>query len=159
MGMVGNFIALEQADLDALYDEPTAIEAILQNEQDRIFDIGKAWHGIHFMLTGQSFGGEGPLARVVFGEAPIGEAEIGYGPALGSSIETVQQIASALAELSPFTFRKRHTLAELEEAEIYPACWDEGPRALDELEAGFITLKQFYSEAAAQKLAVITFIS
>ena len=159
MSMVGNFMAVEQADLDALFDEPTAIGAILQNEQDRIFDIGKAWHGIHFMLTGQPFGGEGPLARVIFGEASIGEMDVGYGPALGSSIETVQQIAAALDEISPYTFRKRHTLVELAEADIYPACWDEGSRELDTLEQGFVLLKQFYAEAAAQKLAVITFLS
>jgi hypothetical protein len=159
MSMIGNFLALEQTRLDELRENPENIASFLHEEHATdIIDVDKAWHGIHFVLTGTQYGGEQPLANVVFGAEPISEEEVGYSPALGTSSDHVKSIAEALGQLTENDFRARFDAAALEAADIYPQIWDEGDEALDYLASYFVELKAFYASAAQDGKAVITFI-
>lgn len=160
MSMIGNFLALPQDELDCLFEEPEAIASALDEKYaDAIVDIDKAWHGIHFVLVGEQYGGEPPLSNVVFGAKPIGEEDVGYGPALGTTAESVKQIAAALDEISEEKFREKFDASALEKADIYPQIWDEGDEALDYLASYFAELKDFYKSAAKSGNAVITFLN
>lgn len=44
-------------------------------------DLDKAWHAIHYLLTGEADEVPGPLGFLVSGGAPVGAIEVGYGPA------------------------------------------------------------------------------
>ncbi len=41
-----------------------------------LLDIDLAWHTIHFLLTGEPWGGIGPLARAILGTAPGGALDV-----------------------------------------------------------------------------------
>ncbi|MBV8634154.1 MAG: YfbM family protein [Burkholderiaceae bacterium] len=160
MSMIGNFLAVTQAELDALYADPEAVGTVLYEEKmSEVVDIDKAWHGIHFMLTGEQYGGDGPLAQVIMGGEPIGEEDVGYGPARGLSALEVKAIAAALSAVSEQQFRERFDQAALSEADIYPQIWDEGDEALDYIAHNFSETRRFYEAAAANGMAAVLFVS
>jgi hypothetical protein len=160
MSMIGNFLSIPQEELDALYRDPEQIgTAIYETYRDKTIDVDKAWHGIHFLLTGEQYGGEPPLANVVMGLEPIGDENIGYGPAMGTPAQDVKKIAAALDSITEEEFRFKFDPVALKEADIYPEIWDEGKVALDYLTTYFKKLQEFYKSAAAHGHAVITFIS
>lgn len=160
MSMIGNLLAIPQSELDALYDDPETISACLYetHEADTV-DVDKAWHAIHFTLTGDSYGGDGPISQPILGGTPIGDEDVGYGPARGLSAPEVQKVAAALAAISEASFRAKFDPAALEAADIYPQIWDEGDEALDYIAEYFLVMKQFYEQAAEKGLAAVLFIN
>src|SRR5687768_10108992 len=115
MSMTGNLRAASNEEIAALRAEPGAIEDFLygpdpddEEFQDRLVAQGdleyldKAWHGLHFLLTGSAWEGSPPLDFLVAGE-PIGEEEIGYEPPRAHSSETVAEVAAALAPIDQDT--------------------------------------------------------
>ena len=160
MSMIGNFLAVPQEELAALFDAPEQVGPTLyEKHADKVIDLDKAWHAIHFVLTGEQYGGEPPLANAVFGEAPIGEEDVGYGPALGTQADNVKRIAEAICSISESDFRKKIDVRALSDADIYPSIWDEGPEAVDYITDYFKELQSFYKGAAQNGSAVITFIN
>ncbi len=160
MSMIGNFLAVPPEELNALFDAPENIGPTLyEKRSDDVVDLDKSWHAIHFVLTGEQYGGIPPLSNAVFGEAPIGEEDVGYGPALGTQSESVKRIAEAICSIGEEEFRKRINVQALSEADIYPSIWDEGPEAADYITDYFKELQSFYKDAAQNNMAVITFIS
>jgi hypothetical protein len=158
--MIGNFLAVTQEELDQLYSSPNKLPAFLYEEkQNEILDVDKSWHAIHYTLTGTAYGGDTPLANVVFGITPIGEEDVGYGPALGTDSDAVKAIANALNEITETQFKEKFDAYALATTEIYPQIWDEGDEALDYVATYFNELREFYREAAEKDLAIITFIN
>jgi hypothetical protein len=160
MSMIGNLLALPQAELDALHAGHIPVSTYLyETRTDDIVDLDKAWNGIHFMLTGEMWGGTGPLANVILGGVPIGEEDVGYGPARSLTAAQASEVAQALAGISAADFRARFDAAALAEAEVYPQIWEEGDDALDYVADYFEEARHFYQTAAEQGLAVIQFIN
>jgi len=160
MSMIGSFLAIPQAELDALYVNPESVPTILyETHKSEIVNIDKAWHGIHFMLTGEQYGGNGPLAKVIMGGVPIGEEDVGYGPARGMSASEVKEVAAALSGVSEEMFRAKFNQAAMNDADIYPQIWDESNEALDYIAENFCEAKRFYEAAASDGMAVILFVN
>src|SRR5262245_17894050 len=85
MSMIGNFLAISKEQLVSLIAIPESIDSFVFPQDDYgihedVLDIGKAWHGIHFLLTGSTWHGDPPLSWVVMGGVPIGPDIFGYGP-------------------------------------------------------------------------------
>ncbi len=160
MSMIGNFLAVTQEELEQLYSSPNKLSEFLYEERlNDILDVDKSWHAIHYTLTGTAYGGDAPLANVIFGVTPIGEEDLGYGPALGTDSVAVKAIAKALSEITETQFKEKFDVYALATAEIYPQIWDEGDEALDYVATYFNELRDFYQEAAEKDLAIITFIN
>lgn len=160
MSMIGNLLAVSQADLDSLYQDPAAVpDYLYEARAGESVDLDKAWHAIHFVLTGEVYGGEGPLAQAVLGGVPIGDEDVGYGPARGLPVGDVKAVASALAQVSESDLRAKFDAGALTEAEIYPQIWDEGDEALDYVLDNFLEVQRFYQDAAAKDMAAILFIN
>jgi hypothetical protein len=160
MSMIGSFLAISDAELADLLEDPSPIGDLLhESRAESVEDIDKAWHGIHFLLTGSAAGSDSVLANVVFGTTPIGDEDVGYGPAMGTRAAVVRQIAAALDQITEDSFRSRFDAAALEKNDIYPNIWDEGEDALDYLASYFLQVKAFYSAAASRGDAVITFLN
>ena len=156
MSMIGHYLAVPQSRLDALREEPDQIDEFLSGpDAGEAVDIEKAWHGLHFLLTGSVAAGTGPLANVVFGREPIGD-DLGYGPAMVTDADAVQAVASALAAVTDDRLRARFDPDAMDE--IYPNIWDEGDEALDYLLDHLQALRAFYRDAAASGHAVITWL-
>src|SRR4051812_41190420 len=120
--------------LDALlYDDPS--------EELPEVDADKAWHGIHWLLTGSADETQpaaatrglfrrrtattvGPEGMAVLGGEPIGE-DNGYGPARVLRPDEVVAVAEALRPLTPEVLGHRMDSAAMAAAELYPGIWDE----------------------------------
>lgn len=157
MSMVGNFRRLGETDLQRLLKAPDLIAGYLYEKPPEEFgpftdlDIDKAWHGIHYLLTGSACEGDFPLGFIVQGGAVIGEVDVGYGPARGFSAKEVGAIAKALAGLDADAMRARFNPQAMMAAEVYPRIWDRPPAEDDTL--GYLTeyykqLRDFIAGAA-----------
>jgi len=164
MGMVGCFAAVDPVVLDRLKADPGLIEEYLYpddgDEPPNAMDVDKAWHGIHFLLTGDPDGGEAPLAWAVLGGEEIGE-EIGYGPARFLTPQQVKQVSEALAALGESALRERFDAEAMAKAEIYPdGIWvREGEEALEYLVENYRELVVFYAGAAARGDGALIWLS
>jgi Domain of unknown function (DUF1877) len=159
MGMIGNYLIVTQSALDELYQGSKSVSKFLyEDNQDDVIDIDKAWHGIHFVLTGSQYGGEEPLVNVVMGGVPIGEEDVGMGPARGLTIAEVIAVADALQSIDEAEFRKRFDLEALAANDIYPQVWT-GEDDLEYLASHFSTLRETFLKAAREGKAMIVFIN
>ncbi|HTO00050.1 MAG TPA: YfbM family protein [Microthrixaceae bacterium] len=131
------------------------VEAFIQWLEDsdgRIsFDVDKAWHAVHFTLTGEEWNPIGPFGEVVLGGEPFGE-EIGYGPARWLSPEAVANAARELVNLSPDEFAGRLDLSSMFDNNIYPEIWNRDPvdeQLVEYVVAGYTEIRDRFTEAAA----------
>ena len=70
-------------------------------------DLDKAWHGIHYLLTGTAWEGGRPLNFLVAGGRPVGDIDVGYGPARVLSAAETRGAHEALTQLSDDDLRGR----------------------------------------------------
>jgi hypothetical protein len=161
--MIGNFRRLAATELDALLANPEGISAFLYEDdaaqdEEVSLDIDKSWHAIHYLLTGAAWGGTGPLANAVLGGLPIGEEEVGYGPARFIRSIEVAEASQALQGISSEQLWSRFDAKAMREAQIYP-----------DLEGGdddrkyvcnyFEDMKKFFAAAAANGDAMILYLN
>jgi len=152
--------------LRELLDEPDLILDFVAEEvpANQELDLAKAWHGLHFMLTGSDWEGPEPFAYLLDGGEAIGNEEdhdLGYGPARGLSNAEVTRFSAALDGLSEPDFKARYDSAAMDELEIYPLDWskEEKPEEIvGWLATSFKELKQFVHEAAAAKQALLIYL-
>lgn len=165
MGMVACFAALSPSDLNALRKDTDRIEEFLcpddgDSEPPNYIDLDKAWHGIHYLLTGLAEGGPEPQSLAVFGGEEFGP-EIGYGPARFLTGDQVRRVAEALAGITPESLAQRFDAEDMEAKQIYPdVIWvRDGEEALAYALENYRQLQIFYQEAAARGDAVIQWLS
>ena len=161
MSMIGNFLQLSSDQLAALIADPASVEAFIypeDEEREDGIDIDKAWHGIHYLLTGNASGGEPPLADVIFGGTEIGD-DFGYGPARYLTADEVKAAATALKDITPEVLRSKYVASELSENEIYPETWnDPDGDAVEYLATWYQTLRDYYIDAAAKNNAMLIYL-
>ena len=90
-------------------------------------NVDKAWHGLHWLLTGTADEGELPLSFLLAGgrEVDDGDADIGNTHTL--SARETRDVAAALDWLSDDDLRARFDAAEMTRLDLYPGIWDRGP--------------------------------
>jgi hypothetical protein len=117
--------------------------------------LDKAWHGVHFLLSGAMEPGESLPSQAVLGGSEIGEDFSGYGPARCFRPHEVAELAAALGgEAAEREAAERFDPRRMTELQIYPFGWSAGDRewVLDALRS----LRSFYADAAAAGRAVLT---
>lgn len=161
MGMTASFVAVSPRELEALRaDAATApdffAERLGQQNAPGVIDIDKSWAAIHFMLTGEQWGGKPPESLPVLGGTEIGES-MGYGPVRYLVPAEVKAASEVLEALPASQLKERFIPERLEEAEIYPAgIWlDEGLEGFDYIEHWYEQLRTFYRLAARDGSAVL----
>ncbi|QDU76482.1 hypothetical protein Pan97_35320 [Bremerella volcania] len=122
-------------------------------------DVDKAWHGIHFLLTGTDWEGEGPEAFIVHGGQEIAE-EVGYGYPRGFTSQEVKEIDAVLSSMDAQNLYDNADPAEFAKYGIYPEVWKDEPK---EECIGYVTeyfqqLQAFVSETAASNRAMIVYL-
>lgn len=165
MGMVACFASLSPKALAELQEEPDRIEEYLypddgESEPPNFVDLDKAWHGIHYLLTGLAEGGPEPQSLAVFGGEEFGP-EVGYGPARFLSADQVRRVAESLSGLTREALALRFNAKDMEAKPIYPdVIWvRDGQEALDYVLDNYQQLQVFYRDAAARGDAVIQWLS
>ena len=125
-------------------------------------DLDKAWHGIHYLLTKSAWEGEPPLNFLVLGGSPIGDIDVGYGPARAITSAGVQEIHAALSMISEDDLRSRFDPAEMTRLDVYPDIWDRDTAEDDTFgycAEYFGTLKDFVASAADRNLGLLIYLS
>ena len=124
-------------------------------------DLDKAWHGIHYLLTGTAWEGAAPLNFLAAGGRPVGDIDVGYGPARVLSAADTRAAHEALTRLSDDELRGRFDPAEMSKKEIYPEIWDRPPEEDDTL--GYLleyvgTLREFLGQAVQQRQGLVLYL-
>jgi len=122
-----------------------------------LIDLDKAWHAIHFLLTGAPGEAELPAGALVSGEE-VGEG-FGLGPARLLSHADVGAFGEFLSTKPDDFVEQTLDFSAMEAARIYPAIW--GRKDAEDTEyvaMYFRTLKTFVQAAAAAKDAIVLVI-
>jgi hypothetical protein len=156
MGMIGNLLPITSLDLLRLKETPESLPEF-QSRSD-VVDVDKMWEALHFLLTGQAFGGTPPLSNALLGGTEIGP-DRGYGPVRFLTPDEVQEVATALQGISHVELRSRFNPTDLERNEIYSMNWDEPVDELfDDLRSHFDLVTACYRDAAAKHNAMLLWI-
>lgn len=165
MGMVGCFSALPETRLADLRRDPDSIEEYLypddgESDPPYYIDVDKAWHGIHYLLTGTAHGGDRLLSLAIVGGEEFGP-EVGCGPARFLTPAEVAAVSTALAALTIDALCERFDPQDMAAKSIYPdVIWvRDGREALEYLLEGYQQLVVFYRDAAARGDAVVQWLA
>jgi len=148
--------AITSADASALEKDESKLKAFIsQTNGSEVLSMDKAWHGIHYLLTGSAKATRDPASLAVLGGKEIG-ADMGYGPARLLSPSQVKEIAAVLKQQTPEKLRAKYAPKNMEKLEIYPDIWvRDGNEARDYLLDYYQKLARFYEQAASAGQAVI----
>ena len=120
----------------------------------RMLSLDKAWHGVHYLLSGRSEPEASPRGAI-FGGREIGDDDFGYGPARYFLPTEVGEIAGELTGAHvEDELRERYEPAELTARHIYPGGWEVADGAW--LIESFRELRDFFGEAAGRGSAILT---
>ena len=130
----------------------------LEPGEGSVTDLDKAWHGIHYLLTGTAWDGVPPLDALVSGGREIADIDVGNGAPRTLTATETRAFANALATLSEAELRGRFAPAEMMKLEIYPEIWDRDPSEDDTL--GYLLeyltrLRECLAEAVAQDRGLV----
>ena len=136
-------------------NEEALSKILFDSKPDAVLQMDKAWHGVHYLLTGEAYEAEGTLGQVILGGTEFGP-DIGYGPAHYLTPQKVIEISAALGNVSIEKFKSRYDPKAMMKAQIYPTVWDrEGDEGLNWLVDGLQQVIKFYNRAASQKKGVV----
>jgi len=167
-GMRWSAKAIDPALIETLQRDDKALQELLLAEppsltgksDDSRVELDKAWHGIHYLLTGSALPDDTLASRVIMGGEDIGPV-LGYGPAQLVQPAEVKAIAQLLEKTPPEMLRKRFDPKEMTREQVYPGViWErEGEEALQFLLSYYTQLVAFYKRAAERGQAVIFLVS
>jgi len=160
MGMVLQMRRCDVAMVAAFRTSPATIgDFIAPDDYDSVpagelIDLDKAWHAIHFLLTGNE--GEAGLPQGgLFAGEEIGE-DFGLGPPRLLPPQDVKAFAVFLSSKPDDFVEQNLNFASLEEADIYPSIWDrQDPEDIQYVAEYFRSLKSFEHKAATTGDAIV----
>ena len=125
-------------------------------------DIDKTWHALHFLFTGSAWGEGFPQGFLATAGKPIGDVDVGYGPARSFSPSEVSQIHDFLQSLVRDDLRGRLIPGQMEKEEIYPS-YGTGDALSDEdwnyIAGGLDEVRTFVAETVRQNKALLVYIN
>lgn len=127
---------------------------------DKLLNIDKLWHGLHWLLCENAWSGPEPLTHAIIGGNDIGE-DRGYGPARLVDTSMVTEVAAALGDLDHEALRRRFDPNAMAAAQLYPlqGRWADEPGIIDELLDAFDKLRTFFVAAAHCGDAVLIWLT
>ncbi|AGC42502.1 hypothetical protein MYSTI_01154 [Myxococcus stipitatus DSM 14675] len=170
MEMLCTLRSLTEAQRDALLQAPQRLEEFLDDEEDfgdpkggafLELDIGEAWHGLQYLLTGTPWEGKAPLDFLVRGGIEAGDIPSDEGTARILEPAQVKALSVALREVSEDTLRRRYDPAEMQAQDIYPGTWEEpldDTDPLEELVSYFEELQKFVGQVTRRGAALLVHI-
>ena len=167
MSMIGNYYMTDEDTIKKIREGELSVEDLIYDENDDIeeekaLDIDKAWHAIHFTLTGEMDEGDedNVLVKLTFGGSPVNDEDIGYGPALEITTDEVKEINLIVKDISQEDFRSKFSVSEMLENDIYPVIEDENEDEFFEyVWANFEALKNFLAKASKNDSCLLFYIN
>jgi hypothetical protein len=161
MSMCCGVFCISPDELKRLADEPEFIEDLTgTGSKAPSVWLEKAWHGLHYLLTGDAWESESPLGFIAGGGTPVEGSDLGYGEARAFTPAEVQKIDGQLSQVSGDALWSRFDAPAMTEAGIYPLIWDEGEEQLREEYLGYFDdLKGFIRKTAADGQCLLVSIA
>jgi hypothetical protein len=156
MGMYFSIKAIPAGDVQRLLAEPESIASMPSHVTNAgSVSLEKAWHGIHYLLTGSATDGDMPLGFLLQGGEEVGD-DLGYGPARLLRPPEVAELDQALAAITDDQFWIRFDADQMTAEGVYPQIWDEAESDLrDEYVMYFHQMKRLISNASAKGCALL----
>ena len=160
MGIHHVLFALSDADLVRITTEPPLVRHLFDCEPGsraasdlpRVsFELEDCWGALDFILTGHIDGIDGPSGFLLTWGTPIGDIDVGYGPARALTPRQVREVSEALAKISPESFAQRIDLATLEAEGVYHA----DTFLENDLVELYSELRSFIDRAAADQCGLV----
>ena len=151
MIMQWDAVAADDAERVLAFGEDELFDWLDANGERTSFEVDKAWHAVHFTLTGEAWEVVGVLGQAVLGGEDFGE-DLGYGCPRWLAPAAVAEVAAALAALPPAEFEQRLDFAAIQQADIYPSIWDRDPepeQLVQYVRSGYETIRDGFAAAAA----------
>jgi len=159
MSMHGHLRMLTPSQIALVKREPSGVRTLLSVLDRRQVDVHKAWHGLHFLLTGEAGHADGPLAFIAVGGEAVGD-DLGSGPARVIDPDATRAIADALDALGLDEIGARFDPDRMTELEIYPGGWrDKAPRWRCSLMQHLEEVRTLVREARDEGAGVLIWLS
>ncbi|MBX3411755.1 MAG: YfbM family protein [Pirellulales bacterium] len=162
MGMCGAIYALSPQEYQKVCSDPGVWETLTDWSRPQVpcCDLQKSWHGLHYLLTGESADAPLPLGFIFASGEPIEELDAGYGAPCWISPEQAREVHFALDRLSDEELWARFDPEAMNQAGIYPMIWDEGEGDLrEEYTMYFHELKKLVADAAEKNKGLVSHLS
>jgi hypothetical protein len=162
MAMIANLRPAPDSDIERLLANPAEITRYLYGsgaESCERLELQKAWHAIHFALNGSRLGGEAPLNFLVSEGTPVGEIDVGYGPARIFTSEQVRRLASELILIAPEEVGRRVDLPRFDAEGIYPGNWQSNGYDANYVVDNYRNMRDLVARAASQGLGLILYVN
>ena len=162
MSMTVVVYAVPTSTADRLASDPDFFAEFTRydNSTTASVSLEKAWHGLHYLLTGGAWEVGGPRAFLIAGGSEIPEPDAGYGPARLFSPSETAEINAALSPISGDDLWRRFDPKEMASQDIYPMIWDEPE---DDLKQEYLfyfgDLKKLVAHAAAAGDGLLVFLA
>ena len=161
MGMICYYFLADDIMVHKLKKGESAGYLFEPENKDNQCCIDKAWHAIHYTLTGEVWevSQDDILSQLVLGGVPVNDEDMGYGPMRLLDKDVVSQIAGALGEWDEVTFRGKFNLKDMAENEIYPIMdKDNEEQFFQYVWASMDALRAFFKDAARKNQNILTLI-
>lgn len=160
MSMVCCLQAVDEYQINSLLCEPESILALLEREDNEEVDLDKAWHGIHFLLTGSAGEGQEPLCYLVKGGEQVGNVVVGYEPARVLRPEQIRNWSKALSVVSVEELHRRYSWPAMAKEKIYAVSPQEpAEEFLDYLTEYYGVLRSFVEQTSIQRKGAIVYLA
>ncbi len=160
--MIANLRPTSDAEIDRLLANPAEITRFLYGAEaggGESVVLNKAWHAIHFVLTGSRLGGQAPLNFLVDEGTPVGEVDVGYGPARVLKSDEIRRIAAALAPIDPDEVARRVDAREFDQQAIYPGNWQRNGIGVDDVVANYRAMRDLIVRLADRGQGLVLYIN
>jgi Domain of unknown function (DUF1877) len=160
MGMV---LYVRRLAEEAIPEDPDEFDEFFFDEDAEaagdLIDFDKAWHALHFLLTGSADGTDSPLSLLLGKGEPVGE-DGGYGPPLMVPAAGMRRFHEALAALSDEDLRRRYDPQAMLAADVYLAdSLADEEDGWDYVAQGIPALRRLAERCVQQNSGAIIFIS
>jgi hypothetical protein len=162
MGMIGNLRPATDAEIDGLLANPSEITRFLYSASVDASDhlpLNRTWHAIHYALTGSRLGGEAPLNFLVDLGTPVGDVDVGYGPARVFTSQQVQHLAEALKAIEPEDIARRIDAQTLDQQAIYPGNWQRDGQCVEDVVASYRSMRDMIQRLASEGRGLVLYIN
>jgi hypothetical protein len=121
-------------------------------------NIDRAWHGIHYLLTGTAWDGSPPLDFLVNGGQFIGAPDENHGPMRAFTGAETKAILDIFSTFSTYEMRKRYNPRDMAAKEIYPDIWSHEEESLSYLIENVERLRGFLRQAVEAQTGILIFL-
>lgn len=147
MGMIGHLKRVPEQKLSALIHGGESLDDYMYGAEGEGLDLDKAWQGIHYLLCGDAWEGQGPLFDALMGgtsfQGRSEEENVRY-----LKPDEVRDVAQALETIGDKELAEGFEPDDMNEVGVYPSPdWNEEGE-LDYILGYYGPMKAYYKAAA-----------